>query len=84
MGPHRQARGLLARRIKGEGLLPQRGNHEIGRFSCQGGVLFEGYIETISFYEKHVFCKEGPEFVEASISHVKMVRDLQPISGAEG
>ena len=31
----------------------------------------------IHFYEKYGFRKEGSEFVEAGISHVKMVRDLQ-------
>ena len=39
-------------------------------------VYLHAQSQTINFYEKHGFCKEGSEFVEAGLSHVKMIRDL--------
>ena len=47
-------------------------------------VYLYAQTHVISFYEKYGFCKEGAEFIEAGISHVKMVKDLQLISGADG
>jgi predicted GNAT family N-acyltransferase len=47
-------------------------------------VYLHAQSRAISFYEKHGFRKEGSEFVEAGISHVKMIRDLQLISGTHG
>lgn len=47
-------------------------------------VYLHAQSQAISFYEKHGFRKEGSEFVEAGISHVKMIRDLQLVSGADG
>jgi len=39
-------------------------------------VYLHAQFQTVSFYEKHGFRKEGSEFVEAGILHVKMIRDL--------
>jgi predicted GNAT family N-acyltransferase len=39
-------------------------------------IYLHAQSQAISFYEKHGFRKEGSEFVEAGISHVKMIRDL--------
>ena len=47
-------------------------------------VYLHAQSQTVAFYEKHGFRKEGSAFVEAGISHVRMIRDLQPISGADG
>ena len=43
-------------------------------------VYLHAQTRAISFYEKHGFRKEGEEFIEAGISHFKMVKDLKPVS----
>lgn len=47
-------------------------------------VYLHAQSQTVSFYEKRGFYMEGSEFFEAGIPHVKMVRDLQSISGPDG
>jgi predicted GNAT family N-acyltransferase len=47
-------------------------------------VYLHAQSQAVSFYEKHGFRKEGSEFVEGGIPHLKMIRDLQPPSGAHG
>jgi predicted GNAT family N-acyltransferase len=47
-------------------------------------VYLHAQSHAVSFYEKYGFRKEGAEFIEAGISHVKMVKDLQLVSGASG
>jgi predicted GNAT family N-acyltransferase len=47
-------------------------------------VYLHAQFQAVSFYEKHGFRKQGLEFVEAGIPHVKMIRNLQPASGADG
>ncbi len=47
-------------------------------------VYLHAQTRAISFYEKYGFRKEGSEFIEAGISHVKMVKDLRLISGVDG
>ena len=42
-------------------------------------VYLHAQSQTVPFYEKHKFRKQGSEFVEAGIPHVKMVRNIQPI-----
>ena len=42
-------------------------------------VYLHAQIHAISFYEKHGFRREGPEFIEAGITHVKMIKDLHPL-----
>ncbi len=42
-------------------------------------VYLHAQTQAISFYEKHGFCMEGEKFIEAGISHVKMVKDLKPV-----
>ncbi|OGQ13981.1 MAG: hypothetical protein A2026_01055 [Deltaproteobacteria bacterium RBG_19FT_COMBO_46_12] len=39
-------------------------------------VYLHAQTHVVSFYEKYGFRKEGGEFIEAGISHVKMVKDL--------
>ncbi len=47
-------------------------------------VYLHAQTHAVSFYEKCGFRKEGAEFFEAGIQHIKMVKDIQHISGAEG
>jgi predicted GNAT family N-acyltransferase len=47
-------------------------------------VYLHSQTHAISFYQNHGFRKEGTEFIEAGISHVKMARDFQLIYGADG
>jgi predicted GNAT family N-acyltransferase len=39
-------------------------------------VYLYAQTHAVSFYEKYGFCKEGTEFIEAGIPHIKMVRFL--------
>lgn len=61
-----------------EALISEAYAHRLNR------VYLHAQSQAISFYEKHGFRKEGSEFVEAGIPHVKMIRDLQLIPGADG
>ncbi len=47
-------------------------------------VYLHAQTRAIPFYEKYGFRKEGAEFTEAGIPHVKMVKSLQAISEADG
>ncbi len=39
-------------------------------------VVLHAQVRARTFYERHGFCVEGEEFVEAGIAHLKMVRVL--------
>jgi predicted GNAT family N-acyltransferase len=41
-------------------------------------VHLHAQVHAVAFYEKLGFEKVGPEFIEASINHINMVRNIRP------